>query len=76
VVTDIVMPGMNGPELVRRLVATKPNLRALYISGYTREALNGRTGLAPGTAFLQKPFTMGSLASTVRSVLDEPTLAA
>lgn len=72
----LVTPKVDGPELVRQLLGTKPRLRVLYISGYTREAINGRAGLTTGTAFLQKPFTMETLATTVRAVLDEPALVA
>lgn len=71
-VTDLVMPGMNGRELAEQLCATYENLRVLYISGYTGDAVV-RLGILDGAAaFLQKPFTLHSLASKVREVLDQP----
>ena len=68
--TDVVMPRMNGRELAERILQSSPQVRVLYISGYTREAINNRAGLEPGTAFLQKPFTMAALGAKVREVLD------
>jgi signal transduction histidine kinase/ActR/RegA family two-component response regulator len=71
-VTDVIMPGMDGVELVSRLLGTRPDLRVLFISGYTDRAL-GHQGLRPGgTAFLEKPFTPEKLARKVRETLDEP----
>jgi CheY-like chemotaxis protein len=69
-VTDIVMPGMNGRELAERLAATRPRLRTLFISGYPDdEVLRG--GVEQGTAeLLPKPFTMEVLARRVRRLLD------
>ena len=68
--TDVVMPGMNGPELVQRLTTVAPSLRVLFMSGYTdNEVL--RRGLGdPNIAYLQKPFTLEALARKVREVLD------
>ena len=59
--TDLVMPGMDGTELARRLKAARPELKVLYTSGYTEEP--------PGEAYLQKPFTMRDLAAKVRDLL-------
>jgi len=70
--TDVVMPGMNGRELMRRLAPLRPDLRVLYMSGYADEAVAQHGVLDPGTAFLQKPFTPGGLADKVRRVLDTP----
>ena len=70
--TDVVMPGMNGRELMRRLAPLRPDLRVLYMSGYADEAVAQHGVLDPGTAFLQKPFTPGGLADRVRRVLDTP----
>src|SRR5438046_1497274 len=70
--TDVVMPGMNGRELIRRLAPLRPDLRVLYMSGYADEAVAQHGVLDPGTAFLQKPFTPGGLADKVRGVLDTP----
>jgi two-component system, cell cycle sensor histidine kinase and response regulator CckA len=70
-VTDIIMPGLNGIELARRLQFMKPGLRVLFTSGYTADAMSGETVLPAGTAFLEKPFTPRSLAVTVRELLDQ-----
>jgi two-component system, cell cycle sensor histidine kinase and response regulator CckA len=70
-VTDVVMPGMSGPELVRRLDTLRPGLRTLFVSGYTAEALRGRTTLPVGSAFLEKPFDEQSLLRAVRTLLDQ-----
>jgi CheY-like chemotaxis protein len=72
VVTDLIMPGMSGRELVQALVQIRPGLRALYISGYTEDEIIRRGLHDPGVAFLQKPFTADVLADTVRSLLDMP----
>ncbi len=68
-VTDVVMPEMGGEELVRRLQVTYPELRALYISGYTANAVMHNGTLHEGVAFLQKPFTLATLARKVREAL-------
>ncbi|MBI4248860.1 MAG: response regulator [Elusimicrobia bacterium] len=73
VITDMVMPRISGRELVRRLSALRPELKALFISGYTDEAVLQSGALAPGTPFLQKPFTPAVLARKVREVLDSAT---
>ena len=69
-VTDVVMPDMNGRELARRLVETRPNLRTLYLSGYTDDATLHRGVLQQGVAFLQKPFSLRMLARKVREVIE------
>jgi two-component system, cell cycle sensor histidine kinase and response regulator CckA len=70
-VTDVVMPGMSGSELARRLRAMKPSLPVLFTSGYTADAISQHGELAPGTAFLEKPFTPDALARKVRDVIDD-----
>jgi two-component system, cell cycle sensor histidine kinase and response regulator CckA len=70
VLSDIVMPQMSGPELSRLLRAPRPEMRVLFMSGYTDDALT-RYPLAADEAFLQKPFTPESLASKLREVLDD-----
>jgi CheY-like chemotaxis protein len=72
VLTDVVMPGMNGKDLVDRLASLYPNLRVLYMSGYTDDAIVHRGVLAPGTHFIGKPFNAADLTRMVREVLDEP----
>ncbi len=68
--TDVVMPGMGGPELARNLERTHPELRVLYASGYTNEALTSRGILEEGVELIQKPFTTDQLKERVRKVLD------
>jgi hypothetical protein len=69
-VTDVVMPDMNGRELSRRLTEARPNLRTLYLSGYTDDAILHRGVLQEGVAFLQKPFSLGAFARKVRDVIE------
>jgi len=68
-ITDLVMPGMSGRELAKRLCALRPHTRVLYLSGYTEDVLAHPGMIEPGTVFLQKPFTLQILARRVREVL-------
>ena len=68
--TDVVMPGMSGSELVERARAIKPDLRVLYASGYTRNAIMQGGRLEPGVELIAKPFTYESLARKIRDVLE------
>jgi signal transduction histidine kinase/CheY-like chemotaxis protein len=69
--TDVVLPGMNGKELFRRIVARFPGIRVLYMSGYTDNMIAHRGVLDEGVAFLQKPFSGQGLRSKVRQVLEQ-----
>jgi signal transduction histidine kinase/CheY-like chemotaxis protein len=71
VLTDIVMPGMNGRGLVERLCGIRPTIKSLYMSGYTDDDIVRRGFVEPSRSFLQKPFTSDGLLQTVRKVLDE-----
>jgi PAS domain S-box-containing protein len=67
--TDVVMPGWSGPDLFEHLRPSRPEMKVLYMSGYTDEAIVKRGVLAPGTLFIQKPFTAFGLTQKVREVL-------
>jgi CheY-like chemotaxis protein len=69
-VTDVVMPGMKGPEVARRLTAARPGLPVLYVSGYADEALEERDDLLANGMLLLKPFSPDVLAGRVRELLD------
>ena len=72
-ITDLVMPnGVNGCELATHLRATRPDLKVIYVSGYTGEVLTRQLRLQQGRNFLPKPFSMHVLATMVRRRLDEP----
>jgi PAS domain S-box-containing protein len=69
--SDVIMPHMNGPELAECLRATRPDMTVLFMSGYTGDTIFSQGAIDVGTPFLQKPFTVDSLARKVRQVLDE-----
>lgn len=73
-VTDLIMPVLCGRKLANQLVLERPTLKVLYVSGYTADAISQQDVAAPGTAFLQKPFTPNALTQKVREVLDLPML--
>jgi len=68
--TDVVMPELNGKELFDRLVVIRPDLKVLYMSGYAESGIVHDGMLEPGTAFIPKPFTPEALAAKVREVLE------
>lgn len=72
VITDVVMPGMSGSILVERLRRNQPNLKVLFMSGYTDNAIFHHGVLNQGTPFIQKPFTRRDIVEKIRSVLRGP----
>src|SRR5262249_52360710 len=72
--TDVIMPGMNGRELAQRVSEIRPNIKVLYMSGYTENAIGHNGTLDAGITLLQKPFTLHALKAKVREVLDQTTL--
>ena len=68
-ITDVMMPGIGGRELAKKLLLLRPGISVLYLSGYTEDAVVTPGALGPGTGFLQKPFTLQNLAKKVREVL-------
>jgi two-component system, cell cycle sensor histidine kinase and response regulator CckA len=70
-ITDVVMPGMNGRALADRLKEANPELKVLFMSGYTDDAIVHHGVLDPGTEFIQKPFAPGGLVERVERILGE-----
>ena len=73
-VTDVVMPGMSGPELATRLKPVRPSCKVLYMSGYSGDAIARRGVLEARIGYLAKPFSAAELSSKVREVLDSAAL--
>ncbi|MBU5611624.1 hybrid sensor histidine kinase/response regulator [Geomonas azotofigens] len=71
-ITDLVMPEMNGRDLSEKMKSRCPALKVIFVSGYTAEVIAERGVLDPGINFLQKPFSLADLAGKVREVLDGP----
>ena len=74
VVTDVVMPGMDGFELAARLTAIHPTARILFLTGYAEESPSVKEGLGLGNAFLEKPFSQVALVDQVFGLLAGPAL--
>jgi len=68
--TDVIMPGMNGRELAQRICEIRPNVKVLYMSGYTENVVGHNGTLDAGVRLLQKPFNLRDLKNIVREVLD------
>jgi two-component system, cell cycle sensor histidine kinase and response regulator CckA len=68
--TDVIMPGMNGRELAQRISEIRPNVKVLYMSGYTENVIGRNGTLDAGVRLLQKPFTLRDLKSKIREALD------
>jgi two-component system cell cycle sensor histidine kinase/response regulator CckA len=70
--TDVIMPGVNGAELARQLLEERPDMRVIFASGYTDDILKHRGASAHGNSFLQKPYGTAALETMVREILDAP----
>ena len=70
--TDVIMPGMNGRELANQVSSSRPDMKVLYMSGYTENHIGHNGTLDQGITLLQKPFTLPALQAKVREVLDTP----
>jgi DNA-binding response OmpR family regulator len=71
-ITDVVMPQLNGRQLAERLRATRSSMKVIYLSGYTADVIAHRGVLEEGMNFVAKPFSLAALAAKVREVLDGP----
>ncbi len=69
-ITDVVMPQMNGRELVRRLCEINPGLKCLYMSGYTANVIAHHGVLDQGIHFLHKPFSIHEIAGKIREAME------
>jgi two-component system, cell cycle sensor histidine kinase and response regulator CckA len=69
--TDVVMPHMNGVELSKRLMTTRPHLKVIFASGYGGEELARQISIAPDAVLLEKPFSKDTLLTKIRAVLHE-----
>jgi len=69
VISDLYMPGLHGPAVAERLVAVRPGLKVLFISGYADNDVVGRTGVPAGSNFLQKPFSGQDLTAAVTAAI-------
>ena len=69
-VTDVMMPGMDGPSWVRQALVTRPNVRVIFVSGYAEDILNNDQGGIPNAVFLPKPFSLNDLTNTVQGQFD------
>jgi two-component system cell cycle sensor histidine kinase/response regulator CckA len=70
-ITDVIMPEMNGLDLTERLKSVYPDLKCMFMSGYTADIIAHHGVLEEGVHFIQKPFSKRDLAQTVRKALDE-----
>ena len=70
IVTDVVMPGINGRQMVDKVKTVMPDIRALFMSGYTANVIAHRGVLDGGVNFIQKPYSLKEIASKIREILD------
>ncbi len=71
-VTDVIMPGMDGPTWVREALADRPETKVVFVSGYAEDAFGDEDAAIPNSVFLPKPFSLSELTSTVQSQLSDP----
>jgi CheY-like chemotaxis protein len=69
--TDVIMPGINGQELCKKIRAKRPGIKTLFMSGYTNDVLGQNCLLEKNTGFIEKPFSIEALTQKVRQVLDQ-----
>ena len=69
-VTDVIMPEMNGADLAKVILSINPQLKCLFMSGYTADAISGHGVLDENVHFIQKPFSLLAIASKLREVLE------
>jgi DNA-binding NtrC family response regulator len=69
-ITDVVMPNMSGPKLANRILAEHPEMKVIFMSGYTDDAVVENGFIHPGSVFLQKPFSPDALKAKIRELLD------
>lgn len=72
-ITDVVMPEMNGRELAKKILSFYPNLKRIFMSGYTADVIANQGILEEGVPFIQKPFSIKDLTTKVRAILDQKT---
>jgi two-component system cell cycle sensor histidine kinase/response regulator CckA len=72
ILTDVMMPGMSGSEMMQRVRTTRPHVKTLYMSGYGENLAAVHGHVEPGMKLLEKPFTSADLLREVRSALDSP----
>jgi DNA-binding NtrC family response regulator len=70
VVSDVVMPGMKGPEVAKKISETRPDVRVLFMSGYSDAAVVHHGILGADNSFIEKPFGLENMAKKVREILD------
>ena len=69
--TDVIMPGMNGSQMANEITAIRPGISVLFMSGYTDTAITRDGNFGQATSFLQKPFSPTVLSKKVREMLDQ-----
>ena len=73
VITDVVMPGLGGPELIRRVRAKFPTMKAIFISGYAEDSFRQRLDSSEDVHFLPNPFALQQLAGKVKEIMEDGT---